>query len=110
MPREISDLVASSAAGASAEDQGKSIRERLQQIIDLYKLSRYKPSVNGSLMIDGDALVREKRLRDDDPREVVRQILQHRKGGTAGGAYSAYLKKGNYILDLPLSFVYSLFC
>jgi hypothetical protein len=93
MPREISELVKTTAAGASEEEHGKSIRERLQQMLELYKLSRYRPSPNGSLMVDGDALVREKRLRSDDPREIVRQILQHRKGGAAGGAYSAYLKK-----------------
>jgi len=96
MPKQISELVIKSAAGATDDDQGKSIRERLQQILDLYKLSRYRPTASGSLMIDGDTLTKEEnRLRADDPREVVRHILQHRKpsGTGAGGAYSAYLKK-----------------
>src|SRR6185503_11286404 len=35
----------------------------------------------------------EKRLRSEEPREVIRQILQHRKEGAAGGAYSSFLKK-----------------
>jgi hypothetical protein len=93
MPREISELVKASVAGAGEDDYGKSIRERLQQILELYKLSRYRPSPTGSLMIDGDSLIREQRLRADDPREVVRHILQHKRSGAAGGAYSAYLKK-----------------
>jgi hypothetical protein len=94
MPKQISELVRVSAAGAIDNDQGKSIRERLQQILDLYKLSRYRSTASGSLMIDGDALTREKRLRAaDDPREVVRHILQQRKSTSAGGAYSAYLKE-----------------
>lgn len=95
MPKQISELVQVSAAGAIDDDQGKSIRERLQQILDMYKLSRYRQSANGSLMIDDDTVTREKRLQADDPREVVRHILQHEKskGTGAGGAYSAYLKK-----------------
>jgi hypothetical protein len=95
MPKQISALVAASAAAAIDDDQGKSIRERLEQILDVYKLSRYRPSPSGSVMIDGDTITREARLRTDDPREVVRHILQNRKpsGTGAGGAYSAYLKK-----------------
>ncbi len=93
MPKEISDLVKEAAAGSSAEDHGKSIRERLQQILDLYKLSRYKPSSNGLLMIDMDALVRTRQIRTTNPRDVIQDPRAPRKGGAAGGAYSAYLKK-----------------
>jgi hypothetical protein len=61
MPKQISELVKVSAAGAIDDDQGKSVRERLQQILDLYKLSRYRSTTSGSLMIDGDALTRERK-------------------------------------------------
>ncbi|HEX8706811.1 MAG TPA: ATP-binding protein [Pyrinomonadaceae bacterium] len=94
MPKEISELVKESAAGSSAEDHAKSIRERLQQIIDLYKLSRYRPSPNGSLMIDMDALARGGRLgSSDDYAPRTGGGTSGTKGGAAGGAYSAYLKK-----------------
>lgn len=93
MPTEISELVKVTAAGSSAEDHGKSIRERLQQIIDLYKLSRYKPSPNGSMLIDLDDLACARRTESGDPREPSQDPRVHRKSGAAGGAYSAYLKK-----------------
>ena len=93
MPREVAALVKEAAAGALEEDHGKSIRERLQQILDLYKLSRYRPTPGGSLMLDPESIALEKRQRSEEPRDVIRQILQHRKEGAAGGAYSAFLKK-----------------
>jgi hypothetical protein len=94
MPSEIRELVRESSAGASAEDHAKSIRERLQQILDLYQLSRYRPSPNGSLMIDMDALTRGGRSRqDDDYAPRTGNAASGTKGGAAGGAYSAYLKK-----------------
>jgi hypothetical protein len=93
MPSAISELVKDSA-GAATEDHGKSIRERLQQILDLYKLSRYKPSPNGSLLIDMDVLTQALRARRDEPREATQDPRTRRKGGgAAGGAYSTYLKK-----------------
>ena len=93
MPSEISELVRESAAGTSADDHTKSIRERLQQILDLYKLSRYKPSPNGTLLIDMDALTRGGRSRPSDYTPRPGGGTAGTKGGTAGGAYSAYLKK-----------------
>ena len=95
MPGAISELVKESSAGASAEDDTKSIRERLQQILDLYKLSRYRPSPGGSLLIDMDAAARGGRSRPDDytPREKPLGPESSERGGAAGGAYSAYLKK-----------------
>lgn len=93
MPSEISELVRESGAGTSADDHTKSIRERLQQILDLYKLSRYKPSSNGTLLIDMDALTRGGRSRPNDYTPRPGGGTLGTKGGTAGGAYSAYLKK-----------------
>jgi Histidine kinase-, DNA gyrase B-, and HSP90-like ATPase len=95
MPAEISELVKNSAPATSAEDHAKSIRERLQQILDLYKLSRYRPLPGGSLMIDMDALARGGRSRPEDYVHRDKPIgpAPNEKGGAAGGAYSAYLKK-----------------
>ena len=95
MPAEVAELVKNSAATSSAEDHAKSIRERLQQILDLYKLSRYKPVPGGSLMLDMDALARGGRSRPDDyvPRDKAGGPGPGGGGGAAGGAYSAYLKK-----------------
>jgi hypothetical protein len=95
MPNEITEIVNESVASTSADDHAKSIRERLQQILDLYKLSRYRPSPNGSLLIDMDALARGGRSRPGDytHRDTPIGPGPSERGGTAGGAYSAYLKK-----------------
>ena len=95
IPSAISELVKESTAGTSADDDAKSIRERLQQILDLYKLSRYRPSSGGSLLIDMDALARGGRSRPDDYTHREKPIGPEsgERDGAAGGAYSAYLKK-----------------
>jgi hypothetical protein len=51
MPDEIENLIATKAAGASGADHSKSIKERLQQIIELFKLSRYKPVKDGPFRV-----------------------------------------------------------
>jgi hypothetical protein len=93
MPSELSDLVKEFAADTSAEDYSKSIRERLQHLLDLYRVSRYRPSPNGSLMIDMDALTRGGKSRSGDYTPRASSGTGGGKGGAAGGAYSAYLKK-----------------
>ncbi|HEX8149956.1 MAG TPA: ATP-binding protein [Pyrinomonadaceae bacterium] len=92
MPPKLSELVKEAAAGTSADDHTKSIRERLQQILDLYKLSRYRPSPNGTLEIDMDAIARGGRSRPSNDTRGTGGT-SGTKGGAAGSAYSAYLKK-----------------
>jgi hypothetical protein len=93
MPSQLSEFVKESAAGTSAEDHTKSIRERLQQILDLYKLSRYRPSPTGTLEIDMDAVTRGGRSRPSDYTRGTGSGVSGTKGGAGGSAYSAYLKK-----------------
>jgi hypothetical protein len=93
MPRQIKELVNEYSADTSAEDYSKSIRERLQNLLDLYRVSRYKPSPTGSLLIDMDAITRGARSRATDyaGRDAASGGAGG-KGGAAGGVYSAYLK------------------
>jgi hypothetical protein len=58
MPDQIRRLVEQKAGAASETDHSKSIRDRLKQIIDLYKISRYRPTPTGELMIDDQATAR----------------------------------------------------
>lgn len=92
MPEEIAELIKEFSADSSADDYSKSIHERLKQIFDLYQVSRYRPSPDGSLTIDMDMLVRGNRPRPGD-YESGGRARSGKKGGAAGGAYSAYLKK-----------------
>lgn len=88
----LMDAIASKAAGA---DHSKSIRDRLKALMDLYKVSRYKPSANGTLRID-------------DPQATAGGQPtatgggggsgggggggRAAKSGPVGGVYSAFLK------------------
>lgn len=52
IPDEIMAHMDAIASKAAASDHAKSIRDRLKALMDLYKVSRYKPSPNGALRID----------------------------------------------------------
>src|ERR1044071_8553390 len=52
LPKDIRDLIEETAAAGSNRDHAQSIRERLKQISDLFKLSRYRPAPAGDFSID----------------------------------------------------------
>jgi hypothetical protein len=97
MPKAIVELVSGFHTDSAAEDQTKSIRDRLKQVFDLFKVSRYRPSATGTLTIDMDAINRGSTSRSTDYKPITPGGGGHGGGGgtktTAGGAYSAYLKK-----------------
>ena len=57
MPDEIRELMAEVAAGSASADHTQSIWDRIKQIGDLFRLSKYRPSPEGSLLIDSDSMV-----------------------------------------------------
>jgi hypothetical protein len=94
IPEEIQVLMEEISSKSSGADHGKSIRDRLKALMDLYKVSRYKPSQNGVL-----------RIEDPQPNTGgaagidvggatgnVRQGLRTPKPGPVGGVYSTFLK------------------
>lgn len=52
MPGELKEFIDEKGAAATANDHSKSIRERLKAIMDLYKLTRYRPSPEGEFTVD----------------------------------------------------------
>jgi hypothetical protein len=52
MPPEITQMMEEVAAGAASDDHRKAIRDRLQGIQDLFRLSRYRPTPSGSVTVD----------------------------------------------------------
>ena len=54
MPKEISAHMESVAAASQSTDHKESIKERLKQIEELFKLSRYRPVKGGSLSVGGE--------------------------------------------------------
>ncbi len=51
LPAPLKAFVESRAPEATRADHLKSIRERLKAILDLYKVSRYRPTTDGDLRI-----------------------------------------------------------
>jgi hypothetical protein len=92
MPRPIEDLVDRVAAAASGSDHKQTIRERLKSIVDLFKLSRYRPTPKGKLLLDSENNVaggrtKKRRERTADTAEGD----PGGKGGRAGDIYSLFL-------------------
>jgi hypothetical protein len=94
LPTDIEEHVRRIAAGAATSDHSQSIRERLKQILDLFKLTRYRATPSGDLSLDDAASARGGTPRPraaTEPR--TRSSPPGTRGGTAGGVYSVFLKK-----------------
>jgi hypothetical protein len=91
MPAAIKELMDDVAAGSMATDHSESIRERLKSVINLFKVSRYRPAPGGELTID------EPRARGAKPRSsgltpAPAQKRSRTPGSKAAGVYSVFLK------------------
>lgn len=97
MPEPIVKLMDEVAAGAGNTENATSIRERLKQIRDLFKFTRYRPTPDGKHLIeddftntggntdkDGSSSARSRKGGGGDPG-----------GGRAGDIYSMFADVGN---------------
>ncbi|MFA6093763.1 MAG: hypothetical protein WCU88_08480 [Elusimicrobiota bacterium] len=94
LPKEIAQLVAEKAAAAADTDHQKSIRDRLKDIMGLFRLSRYRVTPEGDISVDEDAL-----LRGGVVGTLPHSIRQRREsspgghpGGSAGNVYAVFEK------------------
>jgi hypothetical protein len=93
MPEDIAKLVAEKAAAAANTDHQKSIKDRLKDILDLFKISRYRPAPAGSAFIDEDRLIRGGTIGTQN-RASGRSSSskQNSGGGTGGNVYAVFEK------------------
>lgn len=96
IPDEIHALMDAIASKASVSDHGKSIRDRLKALMDLYKVSRYKPSVNGVFRIDAPQPATGGKPASPGPGGTAavggNDANRAPRAGPVGGVYSAFLK------------------
>jgi len=92
MPEEISRLIEEVAAGSTARDYTKAVRERLKAIRDLFKLSRYRPSGKGDLTIDTETTTRGGQPKHRGGESTGAGGRSGTTGGQAGNVYSVFLK------------------
>ncbi len=93
LPDELVEFVNSKAAAAANTDHEKAIRERLKEILDLFKLSRYRVTPDGDVMIDPETLARGGQpgaARQTRAGGVGRSASG---AGTAGNVYAVFENK-----------------
>src|SRR5258708_3618244 len=78
MPEPISKLMDQVAAGAANSENAASIRERLKQIRELFKFSRYRPTPDGKHMIKDD-------FTNTGGNAAGTEASSGESGGVAGG-------------------------
>jgi hypothetical protein len=97
MPEPIARLIDQFSAGTANAESASSIRERLKQIRDLFRFSRYRPTPDGKHMIEdnftntgGNTLEAE-----TAERSSRKGTNGKRGGGRAGDIYALFADVGN---------------
>jgi hypothetical protein len=94
LPEPIKDLMEEVAGASAVSDHKQSIRERLKQIRELFRITRYRPVHTGKLRIDEDSLtVGGKAKADSEERDSSSASTGKpgSKAGRAGDIYSLFL-------------------
>lgn len=90
MPAEIVALMEEITAGTRSTDHRQAIRERLRQIRDLLRLSRYRPTPRGDKVVENEPVAGGRSGRDNDESRDTRGGSRS-GGGRAGNAYALFL-------------------
>ena len=90
MPQAIKDLMEEVAAGSTAPDHRQSIRERLRQIRDLFRFSRYRPTPKGKLRL-GDETEPGGKPDESDRERPTGSAPSGGRGGRAGDIYALFI-------------------
>lgn len=80
MPEEIQALMEEVSAGSVSSDHKQAIRERLRQIRELFKFSRYRLTPKGALLVDPESAG----TGGDPAEDSERERTQHGRGGQGG--------------------------
>lgn len=93
LPQSIKDLIEEVAGASGSSDHKQSIRERLKQIRDLFRITRYRPVRAGKLRVDEDTLTVGGKAKEDSEGGDSSSSggKSGDKGGRAGDIYSLFL-------------------
>ncbi len=93
MPREINELMEEVSSGSVGSDHKQSIKDRLKQIRDLFKFTRYRPASKGKLMIDDETMLAGGRAGENETTRSVSGTGSRggRTSGRAGDIYAMFL-------------------
>jgi hypothetical protein len=90
LPPEIVALIEQAGASSEATDHRQAIRDRLKQIKDLFKVSRYRPAPEGNLTVDDEVVTAGGKPRES-ASERTGTSPSGGRGGRAGDIYSLFL-------------------
>jgi hypothetical protein len=96
MPKEIAELVQEKAAQSETPDHSKSIRDRLKPLLDLFKVSRYRPTRLGELHLDDAQAIRGGRPATAGANQGSNSGAggsSRKRGGMLGNIYALFEKK-----------------
>jgi hypothetical protein len=88
-PREIKELMEEVTAGRDASDHRQAIKDRLRQIRELFKISRYRPASRGTLSVAGDAP--GGKPKETGATRTDTGVHSGGTGGRAGGVYALFV-------------------
>lgn len=97
LPSEINDLMEEVTAGALSTDHKQAIRDRLKQIAELFRISRYRPAAHGSLEVDGKLGDRRRAPDSENEIELPRggpSESPKRRAGRGEDVYALFIKAG----------------
>jgi hypothetical protein len=102
MPKQLAEFVSEKAAALTEKDHITSIKDRLKNVMDLYKVSRYRPAPLGVYLSDEASSVRVGRspfssvnLEDGEgSRREVGATSTGQRDGEVGNIYHLFEKKG----------------
>src|SRR5262249_16724660 len=102
MPKQLAEFVREKAAAGTEKDHISGIKDRLKNVMDLYKVSRYRPAPSGVYLSDESSAVRVGRspfsgAKSEGGGGSGQQVGATTKGdrdGQIGNIYHLFEKKG----------------
>jgi hypothetical protein len=90
LPEEIQDLMEEVTAGSTSRDHKQAIKDRLKQIRDLFKISRYRRTPTGDLSVAQDTAGGNQVSDKDTTGESRKGSGKSRGRGRAGDIYALF--------------------
>jgi hypothetical protein len=94
IPAEIQAMMEEVSAGRVSSDHKQSIRDRLRQIRDLFRFSKYRLSPKGAYSVDPESVGSGGDPEEDPERERTKHGRSGHGGGRTGNVYALFLLDG----------------
>ncbi len=94
IPEEIQALMEEVSAGSVSSDHRQAIRDRLRQIRELFRFSKYRLTPKGSLLVDPESVGPGGEAEEDSERERTKRGRGGQSGGRTGNVYALFLMDG----------------